>query len=133
MAFLPRDDRSQHLFDLSVVADEIIVYDEHGSTKAAFLHSVELSEELLGGFCPLDMPEHLDDVTELAVVGTAPGILEGHAVISAHIDEIKTGHRRVGNLRFPGVPVQLLRLTGIQIGKKTRQGCLLGGSRLLQY
>jgi len=120
VVFLPGDDRSAYLFALSVVADEIIIYDEHRSTKAAFIHSIELSEELLGGFCPLDMSEHFYDVTELAVVGTAPGILEGHAVIRTYIDEIKTGHLRVGILRFPGVPLQLLRMTGFEIGYKTR-------------
>ena len=67
---------------------------------------------LLSAFEKLNATEHLDDVAELAIVRTAPGILAGHAVIGSHLDEIKTRNRSAGNIRFPRVPVKLLRMAG---------------------
>ena len=71
-----------------LVAHQVVVGKEHGSTKPGGQQRIELAAQLLRSLGARVAAEHLDDVAELAVEGTTPTPLHGQRVVGLDVEEI---------------------------------------------
>ncbi len=67
--------RQYFRFQFLLIADEIIVHNKKATAPALLIQGIQLQDELFFAFSSRHMPVQYDDIAELTVIGTSPGIL----------------------------------------------------------
>jgi hypothetical protein len=92
--------------------------------ETGLVDRVQFTDELLRRLGSRDSSEHLDDVTELAIIRASPGVLQSHGVIEVHVNKVEPRYRGQGYIRFPLVPIDFLWDTVFQIIQENRKSQL---------
>ena len=89
----PLRNRRQQDFGARLVANEIVVDDEHSIAPARRVQLVELGQHLRDGFRARTASIDFDDVAELAVERAAARVLHRHGAVALHPDQTQVGQR----------------------------------------
>jgi hypothetical protein len=107
--------------DLSHVSDEVVVHHEQGAPPTLLVQDVQLVQDLGRGLGAGLAPEQLDDVAELAVVGTPSGVLEGHGRVLLPADEVEAWRRREGDVGLGRIQVDALGPAAVKVREEARK------------
>ena len=83
----------QQRFGLALVADEVVIDDEHHVLPSAQAQLLEFGDQLSGRFGARDAAIHDDDIAELAIERAAPRELYRHGDVVAQVDQVPARHR----------------------------------------
>ena len=85
---------------VALVADEVVVHQEHRAAPAQVVEPLQLGDQLLGGLGARLAPVEHDDVAELAVERAASGELHRHLRVGVEFQQVVARHRSGGHVRF---------------------------------
>jgi len=119
----PVGDRAQQLFRELLVADEVVVDEEHlGRPEAMTL--LDLRHDLRHRLHARAPAIHDDDVAELAVEGAAARELDRHRVVLVDVQQVEARRRRGGEIRLLIRAVFVPPAAGLVVLQKLRPGGL---------
>ena len=116
---LPVGDRGQQPERFLLVADEVVVDQEHRAAPAERVEAVELGDHLLVRLGAWNAAEELGDVAELAVERTAARELQRHRAVGLEVEQLEARHRSGGDRGLALGAVGPRGAAGLPVGEET--------------
>ena len=121
VSLLPFRQMRQHKLDVFLVADEVVVDDEHRSPPTRLLQHIELRKHLLVALGSRYSTINLDDVAKLAVEWAPARVLDRHRAVASHVGKLEVRDRSKRQLGSFGCVVNCLGFAALQIVDKLRE------------